>query len=38
LTHFGSVANVRAASIDEIAEVKGMSTKLAQVVSKGLKK
>lgn len=38
LSHFGSVAKVRAASVEEIASVKGMSETLAQVVSRALRK
>jgi excinuclease ABC subunit C len=38
LSHFGSVAKVRAATLEEIAGVKGMSTQLAEMVRRSLKK
>jgi excinuclease ABC subunit C len=36
LKHFGSVARVRAASVEEIADVPGISSALAQVITKTL--
>jgi len=38
LTHFGSVKNIRNASAEQIASVKGMNTKTAENVVEGLKK